>query len=221
MQISFSYSDGFGREIQKKIQAEPGQSSTAVPIVNPRWVGSGWTIYQQQGQAGPPVRAVLQPLRQKATSSSSACRSESAPSSATTRSNGSSPRIHPNHTYEKVVFDPWRQETWDVNDTVLTTKTRTPTRTWATSSSGLPSADYLPTWYTQRSNGGLGAQEQDAAAKSRQPTPNTSDGRLLRHAGPHLPDHRRQRRRLANTRRASNSTSGQPALGHRCARTAR
>ena len=26
--------------------------------------------------------------------------------------------LHPNHTYEKVVFDPWRQETWDVNDTV-------------------------------------------------------------------------------------------------------
>ena len=27
--------------------------------------------------------------------------------------------LHPNHTYEKVVFDPWRQVTWDVNDTVL------------------------------------------------------------------------------------------------------
>ena len=28
--------------------------------------------------------------------------------------------LHPNHTGTKVVFDPWRQETWDVNDTVLT-----------------------------------------------------------------------------------------------------
>ena len=27
--------------------------------------------------------------------------------------------LHPNHTYEKVVFDPWQQTTWDVNDTVL------------------------------------------------------------------------------------------------------
>ena len=26
--------------------------------------------------------------------------------------------LHPNHTYEKVVFDPWRQVTYDVNDTV-------------------------------------------------------------------------------------------------------
>ena len=27
--------------------------------------------------------------------------------------------LHPNNTYEKVVFDPWQQVTWDVNDTVL------------------------------------------------------------------------------------------------------
>ena len=26
--------------------------------------------------------------------------------------------LYPNHTYEKVVFDPWQQTTWDVNDTV-------------------------------------------------------------------------------------------------------
>jgi len=27
--------------------------------------------------------------------------------------------LHPNHSWEKVVFDPWRQKNWDVNDTVL------------------------------------------------------------------------------------------------------
>ena len=26
--------------------------------------------------------------------------------------------LHPNHTYEKVTFDPWQQTTYDVNDTV-------------------------------------------------------------------------------------------------------
>jgi len=25
--------------------------------------------------------------------------------------------LHPNHTYEKVVFDTWQQTTYDVNDT--------------------------------------------------------------------------------------------------------
>jgi len=67
IQISFSYSDGFGREIQKKIQAEQGavpkrdedgkiivgadgQPEMTANSVSPRWVGSGWT-----GQARPPV----------------------------------------------------------------------------------------------------------------------------------------------------------------------
>src|SRR5262249_25160249 len=30
--------------------------------------------------------------------------------------------LHPNHTYEKVVFDPWRQITYDPNDTVASTQ---------------------------------------------------------------------------------------------------
>ena len=53
IQLSFSYSDGFGREIQKKIQAEPGPVVDAGPVVNPRWVGSGWTIFNNKGK---PVR---------------------------------------------------------------------------------------------------------------------------------------------------------------------
>ena len=32
--------------------------------------------------------------------------------------------LHPNHTYEKVVFDPWQQTTYDVNDTVRRRATR-------------------------------------------------------------------------------------------------
>jgi hypothetical protein len=41
LQIAFSYSDGFGREIQRKAQAEPGPVVDQGPIVNPRWAGSG------------------------------------------------------------------------------------------------------------------------------------------------------------------------------------
>ncbi|MBL0716212.1 MAG: hypothetical protein JJV98_21205, partial [Desulfosarcina sp.] len=51
IQLSFSYSDGFGREIQQKIQAEPEKiNGVAGP---PRWVGSGWTIFNNKGK---PVR---------------------------------------------------------------------------------------------------------------------------------------------------------------------
>jgi hypothetical protein len=70
IQLSFSYSDGFGREIQKKIQAEPGpvpQRDAAGKIIvaadgqpvmtaadgNLRWVGSGWTVFNNKGK---PVR---------------------------------------------------------------------------------------------------------------------------------------------------------------------
>ena len=51
--VSVSYSDGFGREIQKKVQAEPGPLVNKGPTVDPRWVGSGWTIFNNKGK---PVR---------------------------------------------------------------------------------------------------------------------------------------------------------------------
>lgn len=117
IQVVFSYSDGFGREIQKKIQAEPGRldpDDPILPVVNPRWVGSGWTIFNNKGK---PVRQ-FEPLFDDTHDFKFA------------RIVGVSPvlfydpverviaTLHPNNTCEKVVFDPWRQETWDVNDTV-------------------------------------------------------------------------------------------------------
>ena len=53
IQIGFSFSDGFGREIQKKMQSEPGPVTDGGPIVDPRWIGSGWTIFNNKGK---PVR---------------------------------------------------------------------------------------------------------------------------------------------------------------------
>ena len=66
IQHSFVYSDGFGREIQKKIQAEPGPVVEGGSEIAPRWVGTGWTVFNNKGKAGAPVRAVLHcdpPLR--------------------------------------------------------------------------------------------------------------------------------------------------------------
>ena len=56
IQVNFSYSDGLGREIQRKIQAEAGPLDLVgrrAPIVDPRWLGSGWTILNNKGK---PVR---------------------------------------------------------------------------------------------------------------------------------------------------------------------
>jgi RHS repeat-associated protein len=160
IQFSFSYSDGFGREVQKKLQAEPGPVEDGGPEVKPRWVGSGWTVFNNKGK----------PVRQYEPFFTASHRFELA------RKVGVSPilcydpagrvivTLHPNHTWEKVIFDPWRQETWDVNDTVLLDSRED------LDAGGfvirLPEDDYLPTWYEERADGALGRREQDAARKT-------------------------------------------------------
>jgi RHS repeat-associated protein len=53
-QLSFTYSDGSGHEVMKKIQAEPGDvplpGGAVTHNVNPRWVGNGRTIMNNKGK---------------------------------------------------------------------------------------------------------------------------------------------------------------------------
>ena len=161
VQHGFAYSDGFGRVIQSKAQAEPGPLIEGGPAVRRRWVGSGWIIFNNKGK----------PVRQYEPFFSATHRFEFANIVGVSsilfydplgRTVGT---LHPDHTYEKVVFDPWRQASWDVNDTVLETD---PT--------GDPDvgdffrrlllAEYLPTWYEQRQGGAMGPEEQAAASKA-------------------------------------------------------
>jgi RHS repeat-associated protein len=162
IQITFSYSDGFGREIQKKVQAEPGPVVDGGPNVNPRWVGSGWTIFNNKGK---PVRQYEPFFSQLALGHQFEFGLQV----------GVSPILfydpvdrvvataHPNHTYEKIVFDPWHQDTWDVNDTVLQSNPSTDSDV-GEFFQRIPTTDYLPTWYTQRAT--KGGPEQDAAGKA-------------------------------------------------------
>jgi len=113
VQINFLYSDGFGREIQKKNQAEPGKVNGIE--VTTRWIGSGWTIFNNKGK---PVRK-FEPFFDDSHKFKFG-RNEGVSSTlfydplqrvVTT--------LHPNHTYEKIVFDPWHQKMYDANDTCL------------------------------------------------------------------------------------------------------
>src|SRR5262249_929636 len=78
IQVSLSYSDGFGRETQKKIQAEPGpvpqrdvngeiivgadgQPLMTLNGVSPRGAGPRLNTLNNKGNPLPPVRAVLHP----------------------------------------------------------------------------------------------------------------------------------------------------------------
>jgi RHS repeat-associated protein len=167
VQHSFSYSDGFGREIQQKVQAEPGPLVTGGPVVSPRWVGSGWTIFNNKGQ----------PVRQYEPFFSATHRFEFGVQVGVSPILFYDPvervvaTLHPNHTYEKVVFDPWQQTTYDVNDTVLgdprtDSDIQGYTAGYFASLPASPPAPPWQTWYAQRQGGGLGAQEQAAANKA-------------------------------------------------------
>ncbi|WP_409071735.1 SpvB/TcaC N-terminal domain-containing protein [Burkholderia ubonensis] len=164
IQVSLSYADGFGREIQKKIQAEPGpvpQRDAAgniivavdgepVPTpndVSTRWIGSGWTVFNNKGK----------PVRQYEPFFTDTHRFEFDVKIGVSPVLFYDPvervvaTLHPNHTWEKVVFDPWRQETWDVNDTVLIADPKTDADV-GDFFGRLPGADYLPTWRALRTD---------------------------------------------------------------------
>jgi hypothetical protein len=93
------------------------------PIINRRWVGTGWTIFNNKGK----------PVRQYEPFFSDTQQFEF-------HVNGVSPTLfydplgrqigtlHPNHTYEKTVFTPWLNETWDVNDTITAAQQRSTER---------------------------------------------------------------------------------------------
>ncbi|MDK1377244.1 MULTISPECIES: SpvB/TcaC N-terminal domain-containing protein [unclassified Sinorhizobium] len=118
-----SYSDGFGREIQRKLRTSPRiEDQNPSSVMPPRWLGSGWTIFNNKGQ---PVRQYEPFFRVDEVGQPAAHAFEF-------RSReGVSPilfydpigravaTLHPDHSWEKVVFDPWKQVAWDRNDTTL------------------------------------------------------------------------------------------------------
>jgi hypothetical protein len=164
IQVSLSYSDGFGREIQKKIQAESGLvprrdatrkimvGADGQPQMTPndaprRWVGSGWTVFNNKGK---PVRQ-YEPFFTDTHRFEFDVRIGVSPVLFYDPVERVVATLHPNHTWEKVVFDPWRQETWDVNDTVLVSNPRTDSHV-GNFFGRMANADYLPTWHALRTD---------------------------------------------------------------------
>ncbi len=125
LQFSLEYSDGLGRVLMKKVNAEPGDflymGSGGVETGNTmgelRWVGTGRTILNNKGK----------PIKQYEPyfSGTPAYETDSALVEI-----GFSPVIYydpmgrvirtdmPDGTYSKVEFDAWMQKTYDANDTV-------------------------------------------------------------------------------------------------------
>jgi RHS repeat-associated protein len=180
LHVSFVYSDGFGREIQSKIQAESGPVPTrdangaitlgadGQPEMTPqdvgvRWVGSGWTVFDNKGN----------PVREYEPFFTDTHRFE-----FDVRIGVSSIRFYdpvgrtvgtlrPDHTWEKVVFGPWHEVRSDANDTVLVSDPA------ADADMGdyfgrLSTAEYLPTWHALRTS-----PVHSLEASARWPDPST------------------------------------------------
>ncbi|MEZ4868084.1 MAG: SpvB/TcaC N-terminal domain-containing protein [Caldilineaceae bacterium] len=172
IQVSFSYSDGFGREIQQKIMAEPGPLAEDGAQIDPRWVGSGWTIFNNKGK---PVRQ-FEPFFSATHHFEFGVTIGVSPLLFYDPAERVIATLHPNHTFEKVVFDPWQQTTYDVNDTCAPRNAQTGDPRTDPDIGGFVAAYFksLPddpdapwqTWYDQRIAGSLGTHEKTAATRA-------------------------------------------------------
>jgi RHS repeat-associated protein len=178
IQHSFSYSDGFGREIQTKIQAEPEKVDGV--IGQPRWVGNGWTIFNNKGK---PIRK-YEPFFSASHNFQFGLKIGVSPIMFYDPAERVVATLHPNHTYDKIVFNPWQQITWDVSDTIKIPENAVdpPFDPKNDPDVGkyfkrLPDDDYLPTWYDLRTD----------AAKALKTWPDTDE------RGHPLPDNAKRR----------------------------
>ena len=64
--------------------------------------------------------------------------------------------LHPNHTWAKTVSEPWREESWDGNDTATIADPKADVDVGGFFRR-LPDADYLPTWYALRTDASYAA----------------------------------------------------------------
>jgi RHS repeat-associated protein len=157
----FAYSDGFGREAQHKAQAEAGPVPNVGSNVSPRWVGSGWTIYNNKGK---PVRkyepffaTTHAPEFNEQVGVSSVLLYDSVERLVAT--------LHPDNTYEKTAFDAWRQETWDLSDTTLIADPRNDPDVGGFFRQLLGSApNAFTSWHDRRIAGTFGNSAQERAA---------------------------------------------------------
>lgn len=164
VQVSFGYSDGFGREVQKKIRAEKGKvpqrDGTGAIVIgadgrplmaandtDPRWAGSGWTIFNNKGK---PVRQ-YEPFFTDRHTFEFGVKVGVSPVLFYDPADRVVCTLRPDNAWEKVVFDPWKQTTYDANDTLLMdAKTDADVGAFFTR---LPDADYLPSWNALRTDG--------------------------------------------------------------------
>jgi RHS repeat-associated protein len=159
-QYGFAYSDGFGREIQRKALVAPGPVTAGGPTLTPRWAGSGWVIFDNKGRA---VRK-YEPFFSATNAFEFAAQTGVSTVSFYDPPGRVVATLHPDNSWEKVVFDAWRQETWDGNDTVLIADPRDDASVGNYFQRCLGGASFT-SWYNLRIDGTFGVTADDQAAQ--------------------------------------------------------
>jgi RHS repeat-associated protein len=154
LQLVFEYSDGLGRVMLKKIQAEPGMtkqlvleggnytvkeisSGTAL-----RWVGNGRNVVNNKGKTVKQYDPYFSITHQFENARELV--EVGTPSVSYYDAIGRINRVEfPNGSFSKTIFESWLEKKYDTNDTVLESS-----------------------WYTQRIGGALGVKEMEAAQKA-------------------------------------------------------
>ena len=169
MQHSFTYSDGFGREIQKKIQAEPGPTRRPdSPLIARAGSDSGWTVFNNKGKPVRQYEPFFSATRHEFEfASTGRCQPDPLlrPGRARRRHAPSQPHLREGRLRPLAAGDLGRErhrpdldpkDDPDVGDFFRR----------------LPEADYLPTWYAQRRSAAASApRSKTPPTKSRRSTP--------------------------------------------------
>ncbi len=147
IEISFAYSDGFGRDIQSKTRTSPEQNTS-----DPRWVVSGWVVYNNKGnpvlkfqpafaethkfqfdtRVGVGERLFYDPLQRVIA------------------------KLWGDKSWEKTEIHPWREVRWDRSDTALIDpKDEDQNPKIASQFHRLSKQEFEHTWYEIRSSAEL------------------------------------------------------------------
>jgi RHS repeat-associated protein len=169
-QYAFAYNDGLGRVVQHKASAAPGPLSAGGATISPRWLGSGWTIFNNKGK---PVRQ-YEPFF----TATSAFEFNAQTGVSSVLFYDPVGRVvatlHPDATWEKVVFSAWQQNSWDQNDTVMIADPRTDTDVGAYFQRVLPAGPFT-SWRAARIGGTFGTDPESQAAQQDAATKATAD----------------------------------------------
>lgn len=154
VEIEVHFSDGMGQTIQTKRLAEADGDVE-------RWTVSGWELFDNKGNA---VRR-YQPYFSGTHRFERDVRAGQSPVIFYDPLSRRVGTLYPDHTWDKPVIRPWRNDAWDASDTVLVTAPSEDAEL-GDRFARIPSEEYLPTWHARRASGALGPDAQSAAQRS-------------------------------------------------------